>query len=255
VKLTILGSGTTFTTKQRNAPGYILEIGQDRVLLDAGEGTKKRIIEAGFDIYNISHIFITHFHIDHINEIPAILWDFSGQRQGKNLYFYGPPGFKKLFKEWTNLLFPGLLAKKFFKVIIKECGKDSFNLKDVRIKTEPGDKHGLVKYQNSVFFRFEHQNKSFVYAGDVHYDYPKELIAISQNADVLLIESANPDQKKVADHLTPSQAGKIATEAGVKKLVLTHFYPTCEKYDLKKQAQKTYKGPIVLAKDLMDIKI
>jgi len=94
-----------------------------------------------------------------------------------------------------------------------------------------------------------------VYAGDICFDYPKSLVEISRNSDLLLIESGKPNQKKISGHLTPSRAGEIASQANVKKLVLTHFYPECEKYDLKKQAQKTYQGPIVLAKDLMKIEV
>ncbi len=58
---------------------------------------------------------------------------------------------------------------------------------------------------------------------------------------------------KVPGHLTPSLAGRIATQAGVKKLVLTHFYPECEQVDIAKQCRKTYQGPLELAEDLKEI--
>ncbi|MDZ7798919.1 MAG: MBL fold metallo-hydrolase [Patescibacteria group bacterium] len=131
----------------------------------------------------------------------------------------------------------------------------TYKAKNFQVKSVYTWKQGHTFSPYAVAYRIEYKGKSMVYAGDICFDYPKSLLEISKNTDLLLIESSMPNQNKVKSHLTPSQAGKIASKAKVKKLVLTHFYPECEKYDLKKQAQKTYKGPIVLAKDLMQIEI
>ena len=56
-------------------------------------------------------------------------------------------------------------------------------------------------------------------------------------------------------HLTPSLAGEIASAARVKKLVLTHFYPECDRADISDQCRKTYSGPLILAEDLMRINV
>jgi ribonuclease BN (tRNA processing enzyme) len=60
---------------------------------------------------------------------------------------------------------------------------------------------------------------------------------------------------KVEGHLTPSLAGRIAAEAGAKKLLLTHFYPECESADIEAQCRKTYDGPLILARDLMVVDV
>jgi ribonuclease BN (tRNA processing enzyme) len=95
--------------------------------------------------------------------------------------------------------------------------------------------------------------QSVVYSGDT--DYSDNLIVLAKDADLLICESAFPDQFKVDGHLTPSIAGKIATRANVRKLVLTHFYPECDQADIKKQCRKTYSGSLVLAEDLLKIEI
>jgi len=64
-----------------------------------------------------------------------------------------------------------------------------------------------------------------------------------------------PDKLRVKGHLTPSWAGKIASRAGVKKLVLTHFYPECDQTDIEQECRKTYSGPLLLAEDLMQIEV
>ena len=64
-----------------------------------------------------------------------------------------------------------------------------------------------------------------------------------------------PDELKIPGHLTPSLAGDMATRAQVKKLVLTHLYPECDRVDLRAQCRKTYQGPLLIAEDLMRIEV
>jgi len=94
-------------------------------------------------------------------------------------------------------------------------------------------------------------NATVVYSGDT--DASENLITLARDADLLICESALPDELKTEGHLTPSLAGKMAQQAGVKKLVLTHFYPECDKVDIRQQCAKTFSGEIILAKDLMRI--
>jgi len=93
--------------------------------------------------------------------------------------------------------------------------------------------------------------QSVVVSGDT--DYSDNLITISAHADLLICESAVPDDQKVPGHLTPALAGKIAARAQVKKLVLTHFYPECDQVDIAKECRSTYSGDFLLAEDLMKI--
>ncbi len=103
-------------------------------------------------------------------------------------------------------------------------------------------------------YRFESTDKrSIVFSGDT--DYCESIISLGQGADILVLECSLPDELKVDGHLSPSFAGEIATKAKCKKLVLTHFYPLCEKYDLIEECRKTYSGDVVLAEDLMKITI
>mgnify|MGYP002063773843 CR=1 FL=1 len=81
------------------------------------------------------------------------------------------------------------------------------------------------------------------------------LMALAREADLLICEAARPDEDPVRGHLTPSLAGRMATEAGVRRLMLTHFYPDCENVDLVAQCRRTYAGPVLLARDLMTLKV
>jgi len=126
---------------------------------------------------------------------------------------------------------------------------DSMQLGFAAIKTLP-----MAHIESSIGYRVTTpDNMSIVYTGDT--DYCENAVRLAMDADLLICESAFPDELKVDGHLTPSLAGRIASEARVKNLVLTHFYPECEGVDIELQCRKTYDGRLVCAEDLMQIEI
>lgn len=253
MKLTILGSGTTVPSAKRSAPAYLLEVAGKLILLDSGEGTKRRIVEAGKDPLDIDFIFYTHTHVDHVAELPAILWCYHWveHKRTKELVILGPKGFKKFFRKMLAAFWPQFEEKVEFTVNITELKNKKLEIGDFTVNTVPLDEQGSTLVKNSIGYRIEHNGKSFVFAGDVGYN--EKVIKLAKNADVLLIESAVPTPEKL--HLTPKQAGELAAKAKVKKLVLTHFYPAVERIDILSEARKTFNGEIILAEDLMEIEI
>jgi ribonuclease BN (tRNA processing enzyme) len=90
----------------------------------------------------------------------------------------------------------------------------------------------------------DNSGKVIVYSGDT--GYCEEIVDLSSDADLLIIESSFPDGEGIKGHLTPSQAGDIATRSEAKRLLLTHFYPECLKVDIEAQCRKTYQGELIL---------
>jgi ribonuclease BN (tRNA processing enzyme) len=248
MNLTVLGSGTAAPVLNRNNSGYVLRVDSKLFLLDSGAGITNRLLEMKFDIFGICHIFYTHLHNDHINDLGAIIWsnNYGGIRK-KPLNLYGPKGFKKYFRILNNKLLAR--PKSGFGIKIKEFKESMIRIGHVTITTFP------IKHSNtlSIAYRFEFKNKSFVYAADS--DYCDETINAAKNSDALLIECSAPENKKMEGHLTPSLAGKIAAKANAKHLILTHFYPEVLKTGIKKQCRKYFTGKITLAKDKMKINI
>ncbi len=103
---------------------------------------------------------------------------------------------------------------------------------------------------NSLAYRVEdQQGKSIVYSGDS--GFCDGLVDVAKGTDLLVLESSFPDGVEVEGHLTPSQAGHIATLANAKRLVLTHFYPECLATDITAQCRKSYEGELTLGSDLL----
>src|SRR4030042_5672611 len=95
--------------------------------------------------------------------------------------------------------------------------------------------------------------ESVVYSGDTA--FCDEVVALARGCDLLVLEGSFPGGEAVEGHLTPSEAGRIASLAGVKKLPLTHFYPEALGSDIAGDCRKAYKGELILGRDMLTISI
>jgi len=254
ITVTVLGSGTCVPSLERSSCSVMLEVSNSRLLFDSGPGTMRRLLRTNTTIFEVDYIFYSHFHPDHSAELVPFLFatkypDMS-QRQTV-LTIVAGGGFedflarlKGVYGKWIDLD-PGLLEI----MEMNNQAADSLRLKAFTVQSTPVEHN-----PESIAYRITSTGGySTVYSGDT--DYSENLIALSKGADLLICESALPDDLHLKGHLTPSLAGNIATRAGVKKLVLTHFYPECDQVDIEQECRKTYNGPLVLAEDLMRIQI
>jgi ribonuclease BN (tRNA processing enzyme) len=254
MKITILGSGTCVPSLKRSSCSVLIGIDQSLLLFDSGAGTMRRLLEAGVTIDRLSYVFYSHLHPDHTGEMVAFLFATKYPRtygRRKPFTIVAAKGFadfyerlKSAYGQWIELA-PGLLKISE----LAATGRDHLDCGLFDVDSLP-----MEHTEMSLAYRITGPDgRSVVYSGDT--DVCENLVTLAREADVLICESALPDEMKVPGHLTPSLAGQIATRAGVKKLVITHFYPECDGVDVARQCRKTYHGPLVLAEDLMDIEL
>jgi len=252
MKITILGSGTCVPSLERSSCSVLVQINNTALLFDSGVGTMRRLLEVGVNIDKIAYIFYSHLHPDHSSEFVPFLFATKypeAYRRRKPFTVVAAKGFadfyeklKLAYGEWIELA-PGLM--NIAELDHKDRDHLDCGLFDV-------DSLPVNHTDKSLGYRITAPNgTSVVYSGDT--DVCENLVTLAQDADVFICECALPDEMKVRGHLTPSLAGRIAAEAGAKKLVLTHFYPECDQVDIPAQCRKTYQGPLVLAKDLLEI--
>jgi ribonuclease BN (tRNA processing enzyme) len=251
IHTTILGSGTCVPSLKRSACSVLLEIDETKILIDSGPGTTKRLLEAGVYLNELNYIFYSHFHPDHISEMISILFalKYSGLKRKKTLHITAGTGFitfynrlKTVFGHWIEL--DTLILDEMSTFTPDHRSFDGFDVNTIPTNHNP----------ESLSYRFVSQTgASVVYSGDT--DECNQLGQIAKHADLFICESAMPDGQKVDGHLTPSLAGKIASDANVKRLVLTHLYPECNAVDIEKQCRNTYSGPLWLAQDLMRLSV
>lgn len=100
LKIVFLGTAGSFPTSKRNPSCVFVNHEGELLLFDCGEGAQKRMMQAKCGMLNISSIFITHFHADHILGIPGLIQTLSFNDRKQPLVIYGPKGvewFVKLF--------------------------------------------------------------------------------------------------------------------------------------------------------------
>jgi len=250
VIITILGSGTCVPSLQRSSPSVIIETRSAKVLFDLGAGTIRRLLEAGITIFDVTHILLTHFHPDHTAELVPFIFStkYPGTYRQRTPFIIGGSrgikdfynGLRNVYGQWIELDHDLIRFIEFDTVSADRCHDDGFDIVTLPLK----------HIASSVGFRIETDDGlRIVYTGDT--DVCDNVVALAEDADILICEAALPDRLKVDGHLTPSHAGDIASTARVKTLILTHFYPECDDVDMEAQCRKTYTGPLVLARDLM----
>lgn len=89
----VLGSGGPLADDARASTGYLVWIdGKARLLIDAGGGTFLRFAESGAKVSDLNGILISHFHADHVGDLPSILKSGSFEREKTRLTILGPSG-------------------------------------------------------------------------------------------------------------------------------------------------------------------
>ena len=254
MSVTILGSGTCVPSLKRSSCSILMKIRDKFLLFDSGAGTMHKLLENGVEIFDVSFVFYSHFHPDHTAELVPFLFANKypdGSRRKIPLTLMAGKGFAKFYDNLKNVyghwieLAPDLLTV----VELDNTGHDMREFDDFKVESLPVDHN-----PESIAYRITSSGGiSMVYSGDT--DFSENLVTLSKDADLLICESALPDELKVKGHLTPSLAGEIADRANVRKLILTHFYPECDQVDIEKECRKTYSGPLLLAEDLMQINL
>jgi ribonuclease BN (tRNA processing enzyme) len=250
MKLTILGSGTN-VHPTRAASGYLVKT--DHVLLfDFGPRTLKNLMQAGVDRHKIRHVLFSHFHADHFADFVHFFFDavfyskFIGKRP--DLTIIGPRGTKKLFGIMLKN-FPGFSAARF-KTTMREVKDQTFRIGRTRITARTVE-HS--KRLHCLGYRIECGGKVLAYSGDSM--FCKGLLELCRKADVAVLDCSFPANKPGPNHLHAGDCGRVAQEAGVKRLILSHFYPVTERYDVKRQAGRLFTGRIIQARDLTTLTV
>ena len=243
--LTVLGAGTFRPTVERGCSGYFIESGGDTVLVDAGSGALRQLAFCGKLPSDIDTVFISHRHIDHTGDLMPFLFCRRNERRDgtRDITVYGNPDFNADFSALRKL-FGDYIESEVYSVYLRDYTSGPVKIGD--IICEP--------------FRMEHSAETFGFrftspAGRIAYSADTgicdNLVELCRNADIALIECTVPDGKPVPGHLTPSEAGRAAAEAGCKRVLLTHISPGLDENELLESCRKNFSGKVETARELV----
>lgn len=251
MRLTILGSGTNVHLT-RAAAGYLVRTDQ-HILLDFGPRTLMNLIKSGVNRHRITHILFSHFHADHFSDFITFFFDamiFTKYQGGTRppLTVIGPPGTRNLFKILFATL-PGF-TRAPFDVTLKEVDDRPFWIGKTKIL--PGRVIHSPRL-HCLGYRLEYGGKALAYSGDSL--YCAGLVRLCKEVDLAVLDCSFPANRPGPVHLHAGQCGQVAKEAGIGQLVLSHFYPIADRYDVRAQAAEQYGGKIWKGKDLLTIRL
>ena len=278
-RLVLLGTAGGPTPKRtRSAPAQALQLGDAIYVIDCGNGVARQMVLAGLPLRDLRHVFVTHHHSDHVADLitlPLLAWA-SGLDHPVTLH--GPRPLKRSVKAG--------LAANAFDIATREKDEGRPPLRSlVRVDEFRGD--GIV-YRDSLVtvraarvdhppideaygYRFDTVHWSVVISGDTA---PSDnLVRLARGADVLVHEVllAGADEvsawvgKPLDDplvrhilrsHTSFRDVGQIARDAGVKKLVLSHYVPgdaSVDREAVLSEIRKSFDGEVVFGEDLLVI--
>ena len=245
MEVTILGSGASLLSPDRVSSGLMVEIAGEPLIFDLGAGVLHRLSCSLTEITKIEHVFISHLHIDHVSDMIALLQSLWLSGYDKTLNVYGPSALMRM-ATYLGEIFPYLQGKVKLKHHQVEPGFQAKS-KNWTVLAFPV-MHGDFE---AYGFHIEAEGKRVVYSGDTA---PcKEMIRVAKGADLLIHECSFPDgMKEIATtHTTPGDLGKLAAEAEVKTLVLTHLYPELleELGEALTSIRASFSGKIIVPRD------
>jgi ribonuclease BN (tRNA processing enzyme) len=251
MRVTILGSGTLVPTGIRGPAGYAVEVAGHLLLLDGGSGTLRRLAEAHLDYRSIDHLFYTHVHPDHTGDLVPFLFaqrHTPGLGRTRDIWISGPRGFAS-FVDRLNAVYERWISGNGYAVHVRELWGAGVEVGEARVDAVPL-KHSVAE----VGYRITAPGgATMAYTGDT--DVTEAVCDLARDVDVLIADCSSPDDKKLDGHLTPGLVGDLAQRAGARLVVLSHLYPVCDGVDVAAQCRRRYRGPVVVAHDLMQIDV
>jgi ribonuclease BN (tRNA processing enzyme) len=269
IAVQILGSGGPMINRDRASTSYLLWINaQARILVDMGGGAFLRFGQAQAKLSDLSLVAISHFHPDHVSDLPALLW-LSNFTRKEPLPIVGPSG--------NDLVpgFPTFLSRLFdakngaFQVLGTTLGgppvagvgggvRLDVSVVDVT-KAEPStvfDQQGVtvtalgIPHGNipTLAYRLQTRDASIVFSSDQTGTNPR-FVDFARGANVLVMHLAIAAGATSSLHAPPAVVGRVAQEAGVGRLIVSHI----GQFDLDAaitDLKKFYTGPLTVGADL-----
>lgn len=290
----VLGTASQVPTRHRNHNGYLLRWDGEGILFDPGEGTQRQMLRAGVAAHDLNRICVTHFHGDHSLGLAGVIQRVNLDQVPHEITAHYPRSGRRFFErlryatayretvtltevpvdsDGTLARTPGytLEARKLShpveaygyrlvepdgrRMLPERLAAHGIKGPDVGRLQREGTLDGVSLAEVSEVRR----GQRFAFVMDTR--LCDGVYALADGCDMLVIESTFLDEDRElaveVGHLTAAQAARVAREAGVRHLVLTHFsqrYTDPEEFERQARAAG-YEGELTVARDLQRVEL
>ncbi|MFD6999541.1 ribonuclease Z [Streptomyces mirabilis] len=294
-ELVVLGTASQVPTRHRNHNGYLLRWDGEGLLFDPGEGTQRQMLRAGVAAHDLHRICVTHFHGDHSLGLAGVIQRINLDRVPHEVTAHYPRSGQRFFdrlryatayRETVELTeapveADGVLATTPSYTLearrlshpVESFGYRLIEPDGRRMLPELLAEHGIKGPDVGRIQRESalggvslddvsevRRGQRFAFVMDTR--LCEGVGALAEGCDLLVIESTflDGDHQLAVDHghLTAGQAGRVARDAGVRHLVLTHF---SQRYsepegEFERQARAAgFEGELTVAHDLVRVPV
>ena len=274
-RLTILGSkgGPAIRPGGPSPTAMLLEIAGKRIVVDCGLGVTRGLVDAGVPLKTLDMVLITHLHSDHVLEFGTLIHTAWTAGLSHTVCAFGPQG--------TQTVWDGFRASLAYDIGIRIEDEGRPVLADLVDLSEYGE--GLVHEDNDIritalrvdhppvtecfALKVEASGLTIVFGADTAYFPP--LADFAEGADILVHEAMLPGgvdrlvertgngarlkAHLLASHTFAADAGRIATAAGVRHLVVNHLIPADDpdfgEAEWIAAVRETWAGPMTISSD------
>jgi ribonuclease BN (tRNA processing enzyme) len=246
-RLVILGAkgGPAIRPGSPNPTSMLLELAGQGILVDCGLGVTRGLVDAGFDLRNLKHVFVTHLHSDHVLELGPLVHTAWTAGLAGVVNVYAPMG---LVEYWG-----GFMASMAYDNAIRVSDEGRVPLADL-VRLNPLAEGQAIQLgelsaaalrvwhppvDDCFALRFDGGGKSVTFSSDTAHFPP--LADFARGSDILVHEAMLPEGVEAIiartglgdalrlhmenSHSTAAQAAAIARDAAVGRLVLNHLIP------------------------------
>ena len=278
-RLILLGTGGGPRPRvESSAPAQVIVADGVAYVVDCGDGVARQLVRAGIPLASLRHVFLTHHHSDHNADYGTLLLLAWTAGLTTRVDSWGPPPLEKitrLFLEMSRTDIDTRVTDEGRRPLAPlihphEIPAGGEVLRDERMRVSAA----IVPHPEiatALAYRFDGPDRSIVISGDTA---PSEaLVRLARGASVLVHEAmfgsavsrlaarvpnaARLEEHLRASHTTAEDAGRVAQEAGVETLVLSHFVPADDPSITdamwRDAAATRFRGRIVVGKDLMEV--
>ena len=226
LSVTPFGTVSPYCKGNCNGPGFMVRNGNKKILLDCGSGVS-RMMQFPEDLNNLM-IILSHLHIDHYCDLGSFQFaSYVYKKLGlidKRINVFVPEDYERVSHFFES---ESYLSFNHYNENTCLCGEfDISFLNNI---------HSVKTYSVKIVW----DDTVIVYTADT--DYNEKLIEFARDADLLINEATFlRGQNKTVGHMYAYEAGKLAHEAGVKQLMLTHFWPEISKEEYVMEAKEYF---------------